>query len=301
MARKKKGEDGRIGTGDGDEAGDAGVTVLAPPAVLEDDEAAVLDAFSLDTAAEVMSAEDLEREEKESAPCWTDPGWDEYAMGFFAPHEKRDGKPLVHGLRRVVKLLVGPILESVPDVVQAPVYGKDGVMTVPAVVKHRVRVMANGPAVGGFGNHCEMVYGACADVWRVGDGPTDGNTDKLFARFGSATAETRAEARCLRKLLGIRTAAAEEMAELKSQEAKEAFITSTQLAFIDNIGRRMDLNIWKFLNSGKSGQKYSKPSEIPCETAESMCEAVAALQRKLPLKDSMKGYDENWKNMGEKS
>lgn len=132
--------------------------------------------------------------EENNIPARTSPEWSNYVLSHFVSDELMDGKPIVAGLRRVTKLLLGPIIKSVPvQVFPSQLPGGIGRSTV------SYEVTIKDSETGEY-----IVYGDVADV-------TEDNTETLFALHGSATAATRAEARALRKALGLRVVAAEEI------------------------------------------------------------------------------------------
>lgn len=265
---------------------------------LTDEEAAAL-------TADLESAEDLDdagparptRGRKvldapaEAEPRMTSPEWPAWVMKHFAEDElDKDGHPLVTGLRRVSRLLLGPVLESSALPFQAPQYvpglEKVGVLQ-PTTVGYRVRILmcrtedVNLPAY-------EVTFQDVADVYF-------GNTDEEFARHASASASTKAEARCLRKALQLKGVAAEEKTVVPAFEAaQDGKIQPNQVNFITQLCRRNDINVTKFVNMGRS--KYESLFDVPCGTAAKMIEHLSELQRdpgKVPA--GVKGYDDKWR------
>lgn len=127
-------------------------------------------------------------------PTYGGPGWHDYVMSLFDPDtEMVDGHPNVAGLRRVARLALGEIIFSCPMGVNGPTT-VDGPGR--ATVTYQIVILRP--------NGTEWRFGDVADVYT-------GNTDDLFALHPAATASTRAESRCLRKVLLIRACAAEEL------------------------------------------------------------------------------------------
>lgn len=224
-------------------------------------------------------------------PRMTDPDWPAFVMRHFAEDElDREGNPLVHGLRRVARLLLGPILESRAIPVQAPQYvpglEKVGVLQ-PTTVAYRVKILMCRDVPEGMGAY-EVPFEDLADVYF-------GNTDEDFARHPSASASTKAEARCYRKALQLRGIAAEEKTVVPAFEsAQDGLITHGQVNFLWRLCQRNDINLMKYVNLGK--KKYETVYEVPSGTATAMIEHLSELQRdptKVPA--GVKGYDDSWK------
>jgi hypothetical protein len=206
-------------------------------------------------------------------PRMDSPDWSPWVMRHFAEDEvDRDGNPMVHGLRRVTRLLLGPILYSGADPVQAPSFApgfeKLGILQ-PAVVAYTVKVLMCRPDVPQMPAY-EVTFKDVADVYH-------GNTDPDFARHATATAATRAEARCLRKLLQLKSVASEEKTLVPTFEAaQDGMITPTQVNFLNILCHRNDINVMKFVNMGKT--KYDRVEDVPYGTAALMVEHLSGFQ-----------------------
>jgi len=127
--------------------------------------------------------------------------WNDKVMSLFEEDELVDGRPVVHGLKRVAELLFGEIVLSGPVQVFPP---QTDAHVGRATVVYRVR----------FDSGRE--FSEVADCWEQ-------NTDDAFCAFATATASTRALGRALRQALRIRTVAAEEM----TKKDTAAFVKST--------------------------------------------------------------------------
>jgi hypothetical protein len=232
-----------------------------------------------------VSAENLEEDKNEITKIdIADPEWSKYVMTKFAENELDDkGNPKVVGLRRVARLLLGPILASKARVVQSPsVFGDQGLMQ-PAVVEHTVKIL--------FGDH-EVEFTEAADCYY-------GNTDPEFARYLTATASTRAEGRALRKALQLNAIASEEATKTEFDAIDimtEGNITDTQINFIDILCRRNNVNLWKYINAGKV--KYKEIGEVSFATAQKMAECLSVWQSDpSKIQSNLVGYDPNWRNV----
>jgi len=202
------------------------------------------------------------------APDTTSPEWHDYVMSKFADSELieiNDKKyPNCYGLRRVTRLLMGEIIASRPIEVanvQNP--------TPRTVVRYEVTVeTTNGQLV---------TIGDVAGVSAV-------NTDDLFLGYPDETAATRAEGRCLRKLLMLNCVAAEELTRNKDvakavqQVTKSAPtdgtykgedpISDAQTKLLNNKCREMNIDVLKFINLGE--KQYSRLDEVSKKTAINM-------------------------------
>jgi hypothetical protein len=210
-------------------------------------------------------------------------------MGLFSESEMVDGNPLVHGLRRVAELVIGPIVFSGPTQV-FPVQRDDhhGRATVVFTVE-----FSSG-----------MKYSEVADCW-------EGNTDDTFCAYAVAIASTRAEARALRKALKIRAVAAEELT--KKDTAKivrdisstktstdsdyndQSRMSDAQLNFIDVKCKQLNINgqkLFKDIFSADINKKVSK------KIASDIIDKLNDFQRdKNLIPESIVGYQQEWRNL----
>jgi len=125
----------------------------------------------------------------------TDPGWSDYVMSNFSENELKDGMPTCDGLRRVFKKLVGQIISCYMDVIKAPTLS-DPTATVSCSLTFQR-----------FGSSKSCSVGDVFDV-------NPDNTPWPYCKASTATAATKAEARALRKALGlVKVYSAEEIQE----------------------------------------------------------------------------------------
>jgi hypothetical protein len=153
--------------------------------------------------------------EETKIPLRTDVEWHNYVMGLFDESELYDGMPLVAGLRRVSQLVLGPIVSSRPVQVFAPTdIAHMGRATVVYEVQFQKQKpeekVKKGEAVATLSSWGDNVltFADVADCF-------EGNADDLVALHPAATASTRAEARALRKALGLTCVSAEELTRNK--------------------------------------------------------------------------------------
>lgn len=218
-------------------------------------------------------------------PDYLSPEWHEYAMGHFQNNETIDGHPNVAGLRRVTELLLGPILNSevvkVFPVMESNEPGR-------ATVVYRVSVK--------FSDDTVRTFSDVADVWH-------GNTDDMFLVHAVATACTRAESRCLRKMLKIRGIAAEELMTTKdsskivsdSSTGDRNRCSKDQVNFINAKCKKLDIGVMNFINSGKSGP-YGSIWAVEKDIAAKMISKLGLWLKDNSLidKESLGTYVEGW-------
>ena len=150
-----------------------------------------------DSAAFVTDAVALAAALNQEPPAETSPAWSDYVKSQFAEEElDSQGNPTADGLRRMVKLLLGDIIESKVEIPAAPSLTQGLYATVIYTVTIRYH---NNPGD-------LRTFADAADV-------NPENTDPNYARHAVASATTKAEGRVYRKALGLtKTLAAEEVA-----------------------------------------------------------------------------------------
>lgn len=240
------------------------------------------------TVAEAQAALAAEDEaDEDERPDMADHSWSDYVMRQFQEDElNADGNPLVHGLRRVARKLLGPIVFSGADPFQAPTFlpglERVGILT-PAVVSYTVEIMMTDPEHGTY----KATFRDVADCYF-------GNTDPDYARHASATAATKAEARCLRKALQLRNVSAEETTKVTfDTAAMDGKIVPEQVNFINVLASRNDVNVVKYINAGK--QKFESIYDVPYGVAAKMVEHLSGLQNKGAVPEELRGYDRDWR------
>lgn len=231
--------------------------------------------------------------EKVAPPDINSPEWHDYAMSFFTPKELIDGNPLVAGLRRVAELLIGEIISSKPtSVTYTETSSPIGRATVVYEIQFLIRSEWYDTEISA-GDYVKT-YADTAEVW-------EGNTDDLFAVHAAATASTRAEGRALRKALKLRVVAAEELCKkdvskfLGEQTGQdEDRINGDQIKFIDNRCRKMDINVWEFINSGQ--KEYKSIYEVKKDTAAKMIKELMKSSNDASASAvyTTTGYKEGW-------
>jgi hypothetical protein len=208
--------------------------------------------------------EKKEEEEEDNTPSRFSIEWSDYVMSLFDESELVDGNPNIIGLRRIAHLLIGPIVKSVP---------KDAQMTVtPNSRLGFTGVCSWEITISPWDSNKDITYGGSADAGSH-------NVDDKFALYPVAMAEVRAEARALKRVLGINSVSEEELSNktlddlptLKfgdyngEEDNINKKISETQIKIIKKIADKMNINVEKFINMGKNDYKDIK--EIAHETA----------------------------------
>lgn len=223
-------------------------------------------------------------------PEMGDPAWSDFVLAHFEESELDvEGCPRVHGLRRVGRRLLGPVLKSISTVVQPPSFSttadKSGFLPLhPTVVQHELVILWKRD----FDVATPVEFTATADVW-------SGNADERFGRYMCALAGTRAESIAWRKALQLNKVSAEEK---DSRGATTAFnadrIQPVQVQVIATKCSQLGVNVKKFVNAGKS--RYAQFKDVPYDAALLMVQTISDYQRdpkKIP--PGIRGYDPNWK------
>ena len=253
-----------------------------------------LDLFDVESIDEENEFLDSQQESDPDSPTYGSEDWNDYVMSHFRKDELIDGNPICAGLRRVSELLLGEVMESGPDQV-FPATDGNGPGRATVVYQVVFNWMNSGSV---------KIFKEVADVWH-------GNTDDLFCAHPAATASTRAEGRALRKALRIRCLAAEELAKkdivsivqqsvqkdnpTDGEWDEDAKISSSQINFIDNKCRQLDINIMEFVNSGEN--EYDSIEEVEKKKASTMLGVLNKYQTKQSdIPENVMGYNKNWRS-----
>ncbi len=199
------------------------------------------------------------------------PDWHNYVMSQFLDTELIDKTyPNIAGLRRVAENLLGSIVESGPSLVFPSTSINEGGRA--SVVYNIVFDWMN--------TGYKREYKACADAW-------EGNTDSGYNAYPLCIAETRAEARALRRALKLQVAAAEEISMADKQRGvKEQSsagewqetdkISDTQIMFLNKKCSDLGIDINLYINSGNI--KYNDIKDISRAVASKMIERLNEYQ-----------------------
>lgn len=227
-----------------------------------------------------------------AAPSISDPEWQDYVLSQFAPNEmikdRKTGKeyPTVNGLRRVVELLLGEIVQAGPSDLRTTM---DPDIPGKAVVVYEIGIqwkLDAGPYIDLAEDKPHLPvkwFRGVASSWH-------GNTDDMFAVFPESIAETRAEGRALRRALRLGVVCADELtskdtAEIVRQKTEKStdgsweegsLISDAQVNSIKIMCERLGIDVNKFINSGS--KKYGDILEISRQTAANMIKRLNEYQ-----------------------
>jgi len=227
-----------------------------------------------DNIFESTSINSIEVAKDPDEPDQLSPEWHDFVMSKFLETElieiNGEKYPNCYGLRRVVELLIGTIIESRPtNLFISP----DSTSSNPGRVTCLYEV-----TIRDFDGQLKK-YGDVAEVFSM-------NCDDLFLAYPAATAVTRAEGRCLRKLLKVRCVAAEELTRNKNVgEAVRAVIKSAptdgsyqdqdpisgaQIKAVESRCNILGIDVMKFINGYEDGKNYNKLEDVRKRTAITM-------------------------------
>lgn len=239
-----------------------------------------IDKADIDEALEEMDVQ---------IPLRTDEGWHDFVMSKFNEDElvedPRTKKkcPTVDGLRRIVELLIGEIIHSAPVSYNNKYPSSTDRF---ATICYSVKIQS-------YNSLGPIEFGGVADA-------NPFNTEGDYQKHLSSIAETRAEARALRKALGLKkTVAAEEVISPESPsdfKPSEEKIQDMQITLIDKMCKENDIDVIKFVNSGSL--KYNNIKDMLRETASQAVGYLNEYAREaIKIPDSIKGYDPDWRKV----
>lgn len=238
--------------------------------------------------SEVLAEKDYTKGGNASAANMFSEDWTKYVMQLFSDDELDNGHPKCEGLRRVVNLLVGPILDSNILNNEPPKLDNFGNATV--AVRIRVRVKnEDHPLCGEI-----ITQDAITDV-------NSRNTPAPFHLHPSASSFTRSESSAFRKILHLQSiVSAEELAPEGADESPiwepDEVIGDEQIMAMDSIARRCNISLLEYINSGSSGQKYNFIEQIPKATALSMIKHLNKIQQAKATRPKTVGnYEKDWR------
>ena len=165
-------------------------------------------------------------------PKMGDENWTEHVLSLCRKDEMQDGNPTLFGLRRIAQQLISRIVECRTLVKQIPNPTNNFTSTV--VVE--VTFTNYGGGKGGL-------WSGAADV-------SKDNCMEEYAKHPTATAESRAEGRALRKALGINVHTVDEVGISPVDVNDDGLISSNQVSSIDMMATtRLNISISALLSS----------------------------------------------------
>jgi hypothetical protein len=239
---------------------------------------------ALEETEEQVTIEDI----PEVRPDFGTPRWHDYVMSQFVDEELDGDSPKCDGLRRVTQELLGPIVGAVVPRNTPPEKSNQGTATVVVGLTIRILKDETHPA---FNEQIYMEDIADCNVM---------NTPEPYNQHQSNSAHTKAEARILRKVLGLRRVISAEENGRKDVDIDEAWnpsepISDEQINVIDLLGKRIDVDIMSYVNSGS--MNYRAIEEVSRSKATTMIAHLNSIVRGKSDKPSGSGkYNPNWRN-----
>jgi hypothetical protein len=189
-------------------------------------------------------------------PMMGDEGWTDYVLSLLRENEMQDGNPTLFGLRRIAQKLIGPIVSCRTEVKQIPNPQNNFTSTVIVAVTFRHKQLE--------GIVYDPSWYGAADVSAL-------NCMEEYAKHPTATAESRAEGRALRKALGINVHTVDEVGLDPVDTSDDGPILNINLsAFLAYMGiddRALDeLTVKEGIQALSKLQEFSnEPDTIPQE------------------------------------
>ena len=223
-------------------------------------------------------------ENENKTPTYKDVEWNDYVLSKLDEKEKMDGQPVTEGLRRLVELLIGEIIEVDTAIIQSP--SPENLHK--CVVKSRICIYLHEKDR----PFNRVYFTGCADA-------DTRNCDSPYNAFTTAMAETRALGRAYRQALRIRTNTAEELSQNAESSAdyinNDIKISGTQIKGIDTLCSKLDISVVAFMNSGEL--KYNKINEVSLNKGIQMLKILNEYKqgsRQIP--ENIKRYDNTWQD-----
>ena len=245
------------------------------------------------TVDDIIEQQDDDDEELETTELTTDilpshPDWKEYVLSQFDESEifEADGNkyPSLSGLRRVVELILGDIIFSGP-VDSKTTHPTPELPLGACTVTYEIQLLWKL----GMPNYISLDANLPVKVFRGMAGAHQNNVDGDFALYPEAIAETRAEARALRKALSLSVVSYDEISRkkaddiIKPQETivsdwnPEDMINDTQKTTITMKCEQFNIDLMKFINSGS--KQYDSIDKVTKGTAAAMIKTLSSYQQ----------------------
>ena len=217
----------------------------------------------------------------DSLPIFGSKEWHELVMANFEKDELFNGNPTCDGLRRVLELMVGPISKKELSFIKPPDNPK-GIATIAVSVTCQV------------GNPNHPLYGTAVVEQDIADCGPHNTDDPKYSKYQSAMAETRAEARCYRKLLRLRkVVASEETSDGNFIDFNpNDKIDDKQLDIVDLIAKRGNVSIPDVIV--KLGYKNVK--ELTKDQATNLIKMLGDLSAGREEKGDLGEYRSDWRD-----
>jgi len=233
---------------------------------------------------------DLEIKKRTSTKA--DPEWTQYVLSHLTSDELCYGNPRMFGLRRLIYLLEGDIIDQDED--RQTTINSDVIMSSNT---YSIRILGK--------DGVERTSVGSADAYVIlkklpGFEEVQYNIqDPRFGKFVTAMAETRAKSRCFINALAIQCNASEEMVNgVASDDITSEVINEIQLSILEKIALETNINIGKFINKVKKEykMKFDRISNILEREAKVILNEIQKYCNDKEVTEDIKGYDSNWRN-----
>lgn len=215
-----------------------------------------LDHLTFIAPAEKVATIKDEQVVENTNPFYQDVGWSDFVLSLLADDEKDvNGNPRVIGLRRIAETLLGDIVFSGPISYTGSGSSMEaGRAAVLYEVEFEWRIAKRGDYIPLDGDLQRRKFRAVASCSELN------MPENKFNVHPEAIAETRAEARCFKKALGLKCVTAEELG-LSEYVASSEKASSPQKILIKTKCTALGLNLTTFLN-GKDLEAISKDEAL---------------------------------------
>jgi hypothetical protein len=221
-------------------------------------------------------------------PEMTSPDWSAYVMSHLEEDEVYEivGTvcPSSDGLRRVMELLIGPIISC--EIIDHVAPNNSNNMSSTVVVRITVYVKNEDHPL----HKHEIFFDEIVNVGGY-------NTKEPYSKHQSATAKTKAEGRAYKKILRLTNVqTVEEVRESSHTDLPDETktITDSQIGVIDRLCSRIDIDVVEFINSGK--HQYDSVKNILFTNAAIMIQTLNKIQRGTKDKPKLNKYNKEWRN-----
>lgn len=255
----------------------------------------------LEEVLEQINEENIEEEQEvpvvqtndiQEVPKMFDIGWNDYLLSQLTDKEVYCSYPKCSGLKRLLYKYVGPILSKEIRSYISPT-SDNKTSTVAVMIKCFVT------------NKKHPAYKQEIIEESIADSNLENNKDFPYSTHMSSVCERRAESRCYRNLLGLDMVSAEEMVGSTTTPGENNFtmtdlnntggINQVQILGINLVAKRLNINVFDFINAGSSGKKYEKITDIDSATASLMLQTLNEIASgKIQKPESVGEYKEGW-------
>lgn len=232
--------------------------------------------------AEIIALDGQPFVPEDNVPSINSKEWTDYVMSILDETEKvkLDGGefPNIYGCRKIAERFIGPIIETSTIVNQAPSVANN----YHSCITVNITLINNGVLIKSSGT---------ADYYA--DMSMTENDYNFAKTYSSASCETKAESRALRRVTRMRKCAAEEFTvDIKPSGQT---INNTQIGAMNNLCRQLDIDVVKFIMLSKEKPRHWR--EMPYANA---IKAIGVLneylQKKQQVPETIVGYNPSWAN-----